>query len=226
MRKIIRKVINVADRWFGLRALLRAETKTLWNLDGDRAIEWSWMISHLPKQPTRVLDFGCVQSSLSAIAARLGHSVCAVDLRDVEYEMEGVRFRKGDINKVDLGSERFDVIMNCSSVEHVGLDGRYGAQVAGEGDIEAMQRLRSLLAESGVMIMTIPVGIDAVFRPFHRVYGETRIKRLLQGFVIVKQEFWAKNAAHVWKQCDRQTALATAGSNAYYALGLFLLRGS
>lgn len=226
MKNIIKNVINRADRCFGLRALMQNETQTVWNLEGDRAIEWSWMVSHLPKQAARVLDFGCVQSSLSAIAARLGHAVTAVDLRDIEYEMEGVRFRKGHINKLDFTSEQFDVIMNCSTVEHVGLEGRYAGQQEGEGDLEAMRRLRSLLAEGGIMILTIPVGRDAVFSPFHRIYGEMRIKRLLQGFAVLDQEFWAKDASYLWKKCDRQVALATTGSNVYYALGLFLLRAN
>jgi hypothetical protein len=76
------------------------------------------------------------------------------------------------------------------------------------------------------MILTIPVGRDAVFSPFHRIYGEMRIKRLLQGFAVLDQEFWAKDASYLWKKCDRQVALATTGSNVYYALGLFLLRAN
>ena len=61
-------------------------------LSGDREIEWSWVLSHLPKGSSRVLDFGCVDSPLTSIAAHLGHKVTGVDLREIGYEMPGMNF--------------------------------------------------------------------------------------------------------------------------------------
>jgi len=192
-------------------------------LNGDRAIEWSWAVAHLPDRPCRVLDVGCVHSALSAIAARMGHSVTAVDLNDIEYEIPGVAFRKGDINELPFGAEHFDVIVNCSTVEHVGLAGRYGSKPGEDGDLQAMSKLRSLMAPRAVMLLTIPVGLDATVSPHHRIYGELRLPRLLRGFNAAAEEFWHKPDGRRWTCCDRSTALATAGSECYYALGLFVL---
>jgi SAM-dependent methyltransferase len=224
-KSLLRKTINVADKLLGLRKIMREGNPEKGHLlAGDRAIEWSWVVAHLPKQACQVLDMGCVQSALTCIAARLGHLVTAVDLRDIEYEMQGVIFSKGDINDLDFGPKRFDVIINCSSIEHVGLHGRYGSSDAVDGDLEAMRRLRGLLASNGRMILTIPVGRDAVFLPYHRIYGSARLPALLQGFTILEEEFWTKNQNIIWKRCNKKIALATEGSESYYALGLFLLQ--
>jgi SAM-dependent methyltransferase len=190
-------------------------------LFGDRAIEWSWIVAHLPAAPSQVLDVGCVHSALSGIAARMGHMVTAVDLNDIEYELPGVIFRKGDINELDFGAKRFDVIINCSTVEHIGLGGRYGSADYDDGDLRTMAKLREILADGGVLLLTVPVGLDATFASCHRVYGAARLPELLRGFRILREEFWVKPDGRCWVRCDREAALATAGSERYYALGLF-----
>jgi SAM-dependent methyltransferase len=226
-KQLLRRIINSADAVFGLRKLMRdpGEVQTH-PLAGDRAIEWSWVVAHLPRQPARILDLGCVQSPLSAIAARLGHEVTSVDLREIEYDMLGVSFRRGDIAMIDLGAN-FDVIINCSMIEHVGLSQRYGDVAATpDGDLHVMDQLRGLLSPSGRMIMTIPVGLDGLFSPFHRVYGQWRLPLLFRRYDTIEQEFWAKHDGERWQQCDSATALKVTGSVSFYALGLFLLEGS
>jgi len=74
------------------------------------------------------------------------------------------------------------------------------------------------------MILTIPVGRDAVVGALHRVYGLQRLGRLLQGYTIEKQQYWAKNAANVWTLVDRQEALNVAPGEQLYGLGCFVVR--
>lgn len=192
-------------------------------LHGDRDIEWAWVVSRLGKAPGRVLDFGCGGSSLGFVAAMSGYEVIAVDLTEVRwaYSTPGLTFRRLDILDGSLDSERFDVIINCSSVEHVGLGGRYGSQEESEGDLVAMGRLASL-APAGRMLLTIPVGCDGVYRPWHRVYGPVRLPRLLEGWRVLEQEFWAKGEGG-WRSIERQSALAVPSGAESYALGLFVL---
>jgi SAM-dependent methyltransferase len=192
-------------------------------LAGDRAIEWSWVVAHLPSKPSQVLDLGCVDSALSCIAARLGHSVTAVDLRDVEYDMKGVAFFRGDFNALDVGGNRFDVILNCSAIEHFGLAGRYSSPSGPDDDLLAMRKLSGLLTDGGLMILTVPVGLDAVYSPWHRIYGHVRLPGLLAGYFVLKEEFWYKAPSGRWQQCEREFALNRAGSARSYALGMFLL---
>lgn len=196
------------------------------NLEGDREMEWSWVAAHLGKGPGTVLDFGCGPSNfLSLTAAHLGYQVTAVDQGAIRWAHvhPALRFLQGDILQLNLESAVFDVIINCSSIEHVGLPGRYGSADRPDGDLEAMAMLRDLLTSSGIMVMTIPVGRDAVFAPFHRVYGKGRLPRLLKGWSVDRKEFWTKDGSNRWVQTEESQALDQEGSESCYGLGLFVL---
>jgi hypothetical protein len=121
--------------------------------------------------------------------------------------------------------------LNCSTIEHVGLSGRYGVtEERTDGDLEAMARLRQILKPGGKMLLTIPAGKDSVFAPLHRIYGEIRLPTLLEGYRILKEEFWMKNEQNCWIPADRKNALNFQPSAAswdplqnIYALGFFIL---
>lgn len=204
------------------------------NLLGDRDIEWSWIASQMPSGPGDALDFGAGGSHLALIAAQRGFTVTAIDLESVRwpYFHPRLRFMRGDILKLRLPEEHFDLVINCSTVEHIGLAGRYGVtKNRPDGDLEAMTCLRGLMKANGIMLLTIPVGQDAVFAPLCRVYGKERLPRLLNGYLVESEDFWVKDRENRWVQCEKETALkfeASAGSwdprQNVYALGCFVLK--
>ena len=80
---------------------------------------------------------------------------------------------------------------------------------------ELRAELASLLKPEGRMALTIPIGLDAKFAPFHRVYGKQRLPRLLAPFEVVAEEFWAKPTGRHWERVDRAAAtLHTSGAAA------------
>jgi len=194
------------------------------SLAGDRWVEWSFCFARMADGPGRTLDFGADIGFLSLAAAQRGHDVVAFDRlpSSLDYDHPNVTHVQADILAHDFGAERFDQIVNCSSVEHVGLGGRYGSSDAPDGDIDAMGRMRELLAPGGRMILTIPVGRDGVYAPQHRVYGPERLPRLLGGYAVSEEQYWTKQGRH-WRQDTREAALDVQGSAAFYALGLFVL---
>jgi SAM-dependent methyltransferase len=196
------------------------------SLQGDRWVEWSFCFARMADAPGRTLDFGADIGFLSLAAAQRGHQVVALDrlASALDYEHPNVRHVQADVLSHDFGDERFDQIVNCSSVEHVGLGGRYGSFGDEDGDLKAMQVLRDVLADGGRHILTIPVGRDLIAAPQHRIYGDERLPRLLEHYEIAEQQFWRKDGAH-WRQCERAEALATEGSASFYSLGLFVLGG-
>jgi SAM-dependent methyltransferase len=220
---LLRKSLRSIYHRLRINEVLVDESSPTRTLRGDRAIEWSWVIRHLPRDPVSVLDIGCVQSTLSATAARLGHTVTAVDLRPIEYRIDNVHFLQADVRELRLPLN-FSIIMNCSTIEHVGLYGRYGSADDPDGDLRAMRNLRTLLTENGRMILTIPVGNDAIFAPLHRIYGRDRLPQLIAGFKIAEQEYWLKDDEDRWTVCTEGRALGELGSEDYYGLGLFVLR--
>jgi SAM-dependent methyltransferase len=207
-----------------LRASQRvAATDAAPGLEGDRWVEWSFCMARLADGPGLTLDFGADIGFLSLAAAQRGHEVVALDREPsaLQYEHPRVKHVRADI--LDWQPEApFDQIVNCSSVEHVGLAGRYGSSDAPDGDLHAMQRMAVMLAPGGHMILTIPVGRDVICAPQHRIYGEQRLPRLLGDLRTVEEQYWHKSGA-LWRQTDRATALGTHGSRSFYSLGLFVL---
>lgn len=199
------------------------------NLSGDRDIEWSWVASNMPTGPGKALDFGCGPSYLALIAARKGFDTTATDIQPIHipYKYANYRFVQGDILS-QLATETFDLMINCSTIEHVGLAGRYGvSKDESDADIQTMKKLAQLLKKDGLMLLTIPVGQDTVFYPMHRVYGKKRVPLLLDNYSIKKEEFWIKNNTNIWIKCNKEIALNFRAEynslNKIYGLGLFVL---
>lgn len=196
-------------------------------LRGDRWIEWSFCLARLADGVGTTLDFGADVGFLSLAAAQRGHDVVALDRMPpaLEYRHPRVIPVQGDILDGPLVGRRFDQILNCSSVEHVGLAGRYGSFEDTSGDLKAMAIMRDLLNADGRMILTIPVGRDLVCAPLHRIYGDERLPRLLEGYAVQEAQYWLRDPAEsAWTQVDREDALKTRGSEWFYALGLLVLR--
>jgi len=204
------------------------------NLEGDRDIEWTWISAHMPAGPGKALDFGTGDSHLAFQAALCGFDVTSIDLGPVSryYSHPKVRYLQADLLTMDLPKGSFQLVINCSTVEHVGLSGRYGVTDQRlDGDLEAMKLLLQAMKPGGKMLLTIPVGLDQVFAPLCRVYGSKRLPFLLKGYSTLKEEFWQKKNSNSWSPCSRIEALqfqASAGSWNYleniYALGCFVLQ--
>jgi SAM-dependent methyltransferase len=193
-------------------------------LRGDRELEWTFCQARLADGPGSTLDFGSDIGVLALAAALRGHDVVALDRLDVPHPVAHSRVTKevADILDRPLADREFDQIVNCSSVEHVGLAGRYGSSDAVDGDIEAMTILAERLRPGGRHILTVPVGRDRICAPQHRIYGKRRLPRLLEPYQVVEQQFW-RRATDAWRETDGAVALDTEGSASFYSLGLFVL---
>jgi len=194
-------------------------------LAGDREIEWTWTRAHVRRSSGRVLDFGSGNGMMALGAAFAGNDVTAVDLEPEGYAFHphAIEYVQGDLNELELQPRSFDQVINCSTVEHVGLAGRYGSPDDPDGDLKAMEKIAQLLTPDGDMILTIPVGRDAVHRPLHRIYGEDRLPRLLEHWQVREEQYWGKPTDDRYEPVTREQALDEAGSRSYYALGLFVV---
>lgn len=193
-------------------------------LAGDRCVEWQWVLDRLPAPPARVLEIGCGHAPTAGIAAVRGLEVTGVDLLDLGYGLPRLTFIRDDATKLDLPERHFDRVVLCSTIEHVGLEGRFTSADDEAGDFTLMARARRWLKPEGRLLLTIPVGRDAIFRPMHRVYGATRLPKLIAGYEVREEAYWTKTPERVWQPARKAEALAFEGSAELYALGLFSLR--
>lgn len=81
-------------------------------------------------------------------------------------------------------TEKFDVILSISSIEHDGL-GRYGDPINPYGDLEAMDTMKSMLNPGGLLFLAVPVCSDSITFNAHRTYGHIRLPMLLKGWKMV-----------------------------------------
>lgn len=76
---------------------------------------------------------------------------------------------------------RFDFIFSFSHVAQEGL-GCLEAPFMPDGDLKAMNRLKTMLKENGTLFLSIPVGIDHILWKKHRTYGSKRLPKLFDGW--------------------------------------------
>ena len=227
MKKYLLKFLKTIYRLSGLKTFLESESVIdleLHPLEGDRAIEYPWCFSPaVNKKNLKILDIGPVQSPLTGFAWRYGHDVSSVDLRDIEYSFENrFSFYKQDVADCNFKPEYFDMIMLCSVIEHIGLDNRYmdGAVRSIDADINCLKLCKKWIKKDGTITLTIPVGIDDVIFPKHRIYGENRLSKIFKIMKPIEKEYW-KKIDKKWKRVEEKEALKTNARLGPYALGLF-----
>lgn len=228
--------LEALRRGFHVVAVDREPARGEWmiyTLKQDRKYEWGWVKKELPEGDGFLLEIGPAPGDPkpARIAADRGWEVTAVGLEEPHRKLPEHRytFIQGDFNEVKLPF-LFDWILNISTIEHFGLAGRYGiTEMDEDADLRGMAKARGLLAPRGRMLLTIPMGLDAMFAPKHRVYGAERLPLLLDGYHIIKQRFYGKfGGIDEYQECKYQQALEAVPTEepAYYALGLYVLEAA
>jgi Caenorhabditis protein of unknown function, DUF268 len=194
------------------------------DLDGEKLVDWGWISVHLPPGPKRALEIGPGRSPVVPAMLALGYDVTAVDFDGALARwIAGFSLLEGDF--LSLNFDRgFDVVVACSVVEHIGLPGRYGSTQVRDGDLKSMCKMWELLSDDGIVLLTIPVGRDALYLPFHRVYGRDRLPRLLSRFNVIESRFLTKEPWEPWQVADPDEAIDYRATIQRYALGQFLLK--
>jgi hypothetical protein len=224
-------LVRKLDKRFGVVAVLNGEPRPPrggFDLEGEKLIDWGWICANLPAGPKRALEVGPGKSPIIPAMLAMGYEVTAVDSSyDPRSVVDGFHFVHGDFNDLPCNDfacdHKFEIIVVCSVVEHFGLAGRYNSKTDADADLKAMRRIHLLLETSGKLLLTIPVGRDAVHAPWHRVYGRERLPQLLEGFRVVKSRFLQKKPGGAWYDTAEENALDTPVDIRRYALGEMVL---
>jgi SAM-dependent methyltransferase len=195
-------------------------------LCGDRCIEYAFVIEQLASldRNKSVLDVGCSGSPLTTAIRAMGfRSIHGIDLMPSPVEYPGVRFLAGDFLKANELSQRYDIIIFCSSIEHFGLAGRYGSKDADDGDLLALRKAIDMLPEGGDLVLTVPYGIERTIAPWHRVYNKKSklLKHALENLELNTESFFARGMGGPWALCPEAEAARVVPTADSYALGMF-----
>lgn len=172
----------------------------------DRAIERPFVFQNLPPAGD-VLDVGCTGSDLPVVLTGLGYRVTALDARPYGIPNPPFLFVQGDARATGLPSESFDIVTAVSTVEHIGLAGRYDMEDDDpRGDRHAVEEFRRVLKPGGTLLLTVPYGQAAILRPWHRVYGADELARLTEGLELRKAQFFRPDDRGIYHLVDQATA--------------------
>ena len=177
----------------------------------DRSIERPFVFSNLPAAG-KVLDIGCAGSDLPVVLACLGYEVVGIDGRPYHMSDPPFRFVRSDIRRMAFADGAFDIVTAVSTIEHVGLSGRYGSDEDPGGDRTAMEEIGRVTKSGGTILLTVPYGQPAVFRPWHRVYGAEQLQRLIKGLEVMKASFFMPDARGLYRKVDQGRASSFAAS--------------
>jgi SAM-dependent methyltransferase len=213
------------DNHIGIRNRIRGLPAAGFDLEGEKPLDWGWVIAQLSCSTRQdILDVGCRQSPVVTAAGTLGHNAVGVDMDPLPFQVPSVTFHQGDFLELDLGEALFDFVVLCSVVEHIGLPGRYRQKNVPDADLLAMRKAARLLRPAGKIILTVPVGLDMVLAPWHRIYGLQRLPKLLEGLSIESERYFVKHRGCPWRLAQRAEAVTFNGKGLSYALGQYVLK--
>jgi SAM-dependent methyltransferase len=177
----------------------------------SRFIEYPFVVQRLDGLPRgRVLDVGCTDAGnfLAPTLASLGWQVYGIDIRDWGFSHPNFHFVKGDISRrTDFADDFFDCVYAVSTIEHLGLTGRYGVtQEDPEADFRAVREIRRILKPDGRFMPTLPYGRGGVVRPVERVYCRERLNRLLAHWTVEEQQYWYLDNGGRWREVSEEVA--------------------
>jgi len=193
----------------------------------ERLTEYGFALRHLPDEGGELLDIGSSDSMFPGIVADKGFAVTCLDPIAKLAGDPRVRFVEGDIRKTGIPDRQFDVITCISTLEHIGLPGRYGITDADPcGERSAMTEMHRLLKPGGKLILTVPFGQYAML-PLNRVYTYADIMNLKGPLHVVTEEFYCIDRDGLYLPATAQEAsTADLRLDGYYALGCFVFARS
>jgi len=218
--------------------------------EGSDQLGHAWFMTKLKHlEGKTILDFGSgAEAGYGRILARHGFNVICIDIQPprLPERLSNLRYMQGDFIDIfpegpvgiamdssnvikwkDILPFGVDVIVNLSSIEHAGLVGRYDSKDDPDQDLKIMKIMRQYIKPDGFQLLHIPIGVDDTIEHYHRIYGEKRLPKLLEGWAVEDEAYWRKNDDNIYVQTDKNTCLkekATYTIPHYYAVGCFKLR--
>lgn len=166
----------------------------------ERIVELPFALSRLGRldPPARILDVGGAESTFALSAASLGYRVTAVDPQGIPYEHPNLDGFSCLLEDWDSDDEPFAAVFLISAIEHFGL-GAYGERTADEqADSAALARVRELLTDDGLLILTTPYG-EASIDDFERVYDDAGLDQLLADWQILERHTIIRTDDRTWQ---------------------------
>ncbi len=125
----------------------------------NRLHEYAFVLSEIAKtEPGMLLDVGCTAriNLVPPFACWMGWYVDGLDNRDWTYKHDHFVMLVQDVSD-QLPDNKYDIVVALSTMEHVGIAGRYGIKThIDDADITGVQNLLKATKDGGTLLFTAP----------------------------------------------------------------------
>ncbi len=175
-----------------------------------RVFEYSFVLGKLNSiQKGKVLDIGCSArlNFLPASLAMLGWEVYGIDIREFKLRFSNFHFSLQDIRGTSFGDNFFDAVYALSTLEHIGLGGRWGITSDDpEGDARAVKEVERIIRHNGTFLVTVPYGQRKIVGSLHKVYDKPWLRQLFSNWIIKEEIYYVRNHEGYWDSVAEERA--------------------
>jgi len=144
---------------------------------------WMWQaIEQFPIKGLSVVNMGSLTPWYESNCIFHGAKSTTIDYNKIITLSS--RISTMTIADYDILRPTFDIAWSISSFEHDGL-GMYGDPLDPEGDLKAMQKMKSIVKPGGLLFLSVPVGKDKILFNNARIYGNIRIPLLTKNWELI-----------------------------------------
>jgi hypothetical protein len=194
--EVKRALAEMTDRWGNTSSETIAQyLSEKFSADHLRKFEYAFLARCMARPDvckSMIVDIGGGRSYSTVVPMLYSLATTQIISIDVNHHTAiskyRVRYVVGDAMHTQLSDGTVDLLINISTLEHVGL-GRWGDPLDVDGDIKCMQETRRILKCGGHAVVTIPYGAPAVVYNLNRIYDVGRVQRLTEGFETVLAEY-------------------------------------
>lgn len=131
------------------------------------------------RSPKRHVDVG---SRVDGFVAHIAvfREIEVLDIRPMAASVQNIKFRQADLmNPPEELTEYCDSLSCLHALEHFGL-GRYGDPIDAEGYRKGFAALSKMLAQGGILYLSLPIGRERVEFNGQRVFSIRRVAELYE----------------------------------------------
>lgn len=112
--------------------------------------------------------------------------IVMLDIRPLQTQIQNLQFQQTncmDMHQIPDGS--IPSLSSFHAIEHFGL-GRYGDPIDPLGHQKAIAEMKRIVCEGGVLLFSVPIGVQRIEFNGHRIFDPLEVIRLFNGFELVE----------------------------------------
>jgi SAM-dependent methyltransferase len=182
--------------------------------DAHYFYQGAWLARKLATtKPLKHVDIGSSALTVGVLSAHV--ETLFLDYRPLRVNLSGLESISGDILNLPFDDNSLSSVSCLHVLEHIGL-GRYGDPIDPQGSLNAARELQRVLARSGQLLVSLPVGRERVCFNAHRVYAPASVVKMFPELRLV--EFSYVDDGGTNHECRR----VEEADECEYGCGMFL----